>query len=229
MARRPAFWDRLSTEQRKELRDAGSTWSYRTGEIIIQADNQRNLVIIMKGMARVVASATNGGTYIFAIRRQHDVLGELTVLGNSERYARVEAMGPVEGLKLAARQVTGLLRQDPEIREILNAVARERLHEADEHRIMFATARVRPRTAWMLVKLAEQDTPAGCDVPERIDIMISQNDLAGLVGTDRVSVARALDELRKAQIVEKPTTRKKITVVDIGRLRDVAATQSTSG
>jgi CRP/FNR family cyclic AMP-dependent transcriptional regulator len=100
----------------------------------------------------------------------------------------------------------------------MTAVVVGRLREADRRRAELSTAGVLARTAGVILDFAEES--AGSEGrPIRLDI-ISQVDLAGLVGTSRESVVRALAELREGGAVA--TARGSVTVLDLARLRTVA-------
>jgi CRP/FNR family transcriptional regulator, cyclic AMP receptor protein len=216
---RRAFWMRLDDRERAALCAAGRIRNYRAGEAIIRAvDPDRSVFVILNGAARVVAGARNGRAAILAIRGPGEIVGELAALDDGPRSATVEAAGPVRGLALGPARFAAALREHPRIMGLIASVAMDRLREADRRRVEFSTASVLPRTAAVILEFAEkQGPPAGC--PLRLDIF-SQADLAGLVATSRESIARALAALRTTGAIT--TARGSITILNMGRLRDVA-------
>jgi CRP-like cAMP-binding protein len=129
----------------------------------------------------------------------------------------VVAVGRVQGLVLSPGGLRSVLQHHPRIMTLMTALVAQRLREADRRRVELATAGVLSRTASVILEYAEartDDSP-----PVRLDI-ISQVDLAGLIGTSRESVGRALAGLRDRGAVT--TARGAIIVLDLGRLRAVA-------
>jgi CRP/FNR family cyclic AMP-dependent transcriptional regulator len=226
MASHRTFWTELDANERATLLKFGHAGEYGSGDTLIQANStEKNIVIILKGNVRVVADPGNGRAATLAIRGPGEVVGELAVLDGEPRYAAVKATGPVSGLKLRYSEISEAMMKHPRIQKLLTAVVTERLREADRRRVAIATLGVVPRTAAIIFEFANRETLADGGRPiggRPIDLdIISQADLAGLVGTSRESLARALHVLRINGIIK--TARGKITVLDIRRLSDMIA------
>jgi CRP-like cAMP-binding protein len=90
-----------------------------------------------------------------------------------------------------------------------------RLREADRRRAEFGSYRTLARVAHLLADLAAVPEPP---VTGAVAVRLSQQDIAGLVGASRESVARALATLRTRGLLA--TGRGTITVVEPSVLRD---------
>jgi CRP/FNR family transcriptional regulator, cyclic AMP receptor protein len=220
MAGSRAFWTLLDDHERTALEAVGHIRKYQSGETLIQAaSTDRSLVVILDGSARVVADAGNGRVAVLAIRGRGEIVGELATLDGRPRYATVTAASPVRGLLLRHSAFSGVAKSHPRIMELLADVAIERLREADRRRVQYATTSVLSRTAAIIMEFAEKEPGVAGD-PIHLDI-VSQADLAGLAATSRESITRALADLRGRGIIS--TTRGRITILDIGLLRGLAA------
>lgn len=117
--------------------------------------------------------------------------GELALLDGGPRSASVVALEPVEALTLDRAPFIATLEGHPEVAGSLLAVLGDRLRRTDEliQDILFLD--LPARLAKQLLALAEGH---GVRTPEglRLDLRLSQSDLAGMVGATRESVNRCL-------------------------------------
>jgi CRP-like cAMP-binding protein len=91
-----------------------------------------------------------------------------------------------------------------------------RLRDADRKRAEFAAQDSMGRVAARIVELAERfGAPAEAGV--RIDLPISQEELAGWTGCSREAVSKALQAMRRVGWIE--TQRRSITALDLDALR----------
>jgi CRP-like cAMP-binding protein len=213
------FWQQLDSQQRAVLRTAGRSRDYQAREVIIHAGSQdRHAVVLLKGRARVMADTRSGRGAILALRGPGDIVGELPVLDGGPRSATVEAIDQVRGLILEPAGFRTVLQLHPGILNLLTAVVAGRLREADRRRAELSTVGVLARTAAVLLDLAGECAVA-TGQPVHVPIG-SQADLAGLAGTSRESIVRALAGLRQRGAVR--TGRGSVTILDIAQLRALA-------
>src|SRR6202035_3878767 len=95
-----------------------------------------------------------------------------------------------------------------------------RLRVSDRRNVEFVALDSVGRVARRLVELAEQFGVAGGDGTVRIDVPITQDDLAGWTGSSREAVSKALHTLRGRAWIA--TGRRSITVTDLAGLRSRA-------
>jgi len=93
-----------------------------------------------------------------------------------------------------------------------------RLRTSDRRRVEFGAYGTTRRVARLLVDLAADGRPSGTTVVLRSGL--TQDDLAGMVGASRESVARALATLRTLGFVS--TGRREVAVLDLTALRGFA-------
>lgn len=213
------FWQQLDSQQQALFRAIGRIRDFGPREVIIHAARQdSHAVVLLKGRARVIADTRSGRGAILALRGPGDIVGELPVLDGGPRSATVEAVDRVQGLVLDPVGLRSILQLYPKVMSIMTSVVAGRLREADRRRAELSTAGVLARTAAVILDFAEEFTWTEGQ-PIHLDI-ISQVDLAGLVGTSRESVVRALADLRERGVLA--TARGSVTVLDLARLRAAA-------
>jgi CRP/FNR family transcriptional regulator len=175
-------------------------------------DRERHVELVVLGLIRVHASAPDGRTLTVRYCRAGALMGVMSL------YVDAFAM-PATTQALVA---TDLLTFDPvALRRMADRdarVARALLRELSERAAMFvaeiggsAFSTVRQRVARHLLDLATAQDPA----PGLVAV-ITQDGLAGAVGTAREVVVRALRELRRDGLVE--TRRGLIGILEPERL-----------
>jgi CRP/FNR family cyclic AMP-dependent transcriptional regulator len=195
----------LLERARRQLVPAGRTL-HRAG------DGERHVELVVRGLVRVNAKASDGRTLTMRYCRVGALMGVMSL------YVEPFVM-PASTQALVE---TDLLTFDPgALRRLADhdaRVARALLLELSERAATFAAeiggsafSTVRQRVARHLLDLATPQYPG-----TQLVAVITQDGLAGAVGTAREVVVRALRELRHDRLVE--TRRGGITVLEPERL-----------
>ena len=214
-----AFLDRLGPADRDVVLSAGRPRHYRAGEtILVAGDPGGFVVLIIEGRAKVTAPSPTGTEAVLSLRGPGDLVGELTAIDDepTPRVATVVALDPVVCRVVRAEDFRAILAGHAAIAlELLRMVA-SRLRTSDRRVVEFGAYDITRRVAQLLADMAEEAGPpsgAGTVLPGGL----SQDDLAGLVGGSRESVARALAALRSVGFVS--TGRRQVVVHDVAGLR----------
>jgi CRP/FNR family cyclic AMP-dependent transcriptional regulator len=203
-----AFLDRLGPADRAMVLSAGRPRQYRAGEtIFIAGDPGGFVVLITEGRAKVTAPSPTGTETVLSVRGPGDLIGELTAIDDepTPRVATVVALDPVVCRVVRAGEFRSILAGHAAIALELLRMLAARLRSSDRRLVEFGSYDVTRRVARLLADMA--DTGG-----------LSQDDLAGLVGGSRESVARALAALRALGFVS--TGRRRVVVLDLPGLRD---------
>jgi CRP-like cAMP-binding protein len=179
-------------------------------------DESDRIVIVLKGRLKVYSSTADGREVVFAFRGPGDILGELSAVDGRPRSASVAALEPVEVLFVAAVDFRAFLKRQPRVALVLLEMISWRLRDADRKRVEYAAFDSVGRVAARLVELS-QDHGQPAEEGVAITLPISQDELAGWVGSSREAVSKALHVLRELGWVE--TRRRRITVLDPEALR----------
>lgn len=195
--RAQTFWATLLPEELKALQRAGASWTFRTGQVILeQGDLSRHALLLVDGAAKVSVVSENGREVLLAVRGPGELIGELAAMTGLPRTARVTALGQVRAFALPVAMLEEVLRRHPRMANVLLGVVAARLEESDRRRVEVAAHPVRMRVAARIVDLAEQfgePTREGI----RISAHLSQQDLADWTSASREAVARAFQRLRE--------------------------------
>jgi CRP/FNR family transcriptional regulator, cyclic AMP receptor protein len=211
------FWALLGERERALLLASGQQRRVGAGRRLFEEGRPApTLVVILQGRVKVSSIDQRGERRLLALRGEGDLLGEMAGLIGGSRTATVTAIDEVRALAIDREEFERLWRKEA---AILGAVVRalvHRIEQADRSRIDLldeAPLRVR-RLLTDLVDRFSLPEPGGA---RRIDVALTQEDLAGLAFTSRGVVATVLRELREQGLVR--TGRRELVVTDVDALR----------
>ncbi|HEX5501734.1 MAG TPA: Crp/Fnr family transcriptional regulator [Thermomicrobiales bacterium] len=190
--RRVPFLAILPEPDLARLAEQAHPRQYRAGATIFHREDPGfNLHILRRGRVKLVLASPEGREVTVGLLRPGDFFGEMALLDGGPRSASVVALEAVETVTLERPPFVAVLEQHPEVSSALLAVLGDRLRRTDEllQDILFLD--LPARLAKQLLGLGEEH---GHPVPEglRLDLHLSQSELAGMVGATRESVNRCL-------------------------------------
>ena len=211
------FLGSLGAQEVEDLTAVARTRRYRRGATLIGEGMRPDLVVVLlSGRVKVTSASTGGEEALLAVRGPGDLLGELSALDGQPSSATVSALDPVEALVVSADGFRAFLQAHPEAALRLLELLTRRLRDADRKRVEFGAYDTVGRVASRLVELSQRfGQPTGQGV--RIALPLTQEELAGWVGSSREAVSKALRWMRARGWVE--TRRKAIVVLDLDALR----------
>jgi CRP-like cAMP-binding protein len=178
-----------------------------------QGDVAAHVVVLVSGRVKALRIAADGSVLVLAVRGPGEILGDITVLGGGARSATVIAVDRCETRIIAAERFILLVRS-LRLESQLFGRAMSRILEGDAWRAELAALPAAPRIARTLLRLAVSNP----DGPP--DVNLDQTELGQAAGLARSTVAAELARLRERGIVT--TTRRRIVITDLGRLRSLA-------
>jgi CRP-like cAMP-binding protein len=175
-----------------------------------------DVIVVLEGRVKLFAAGAGGREVVLAIRGAGELIGEMAVLGGIRRTATGVAVDTVEVGSISGGEFRAFLTEHPDVGLVLIRMLVRRLAEADRDRIDLATHDSIGRVAKRLLELAaDHGVPA--EVGRRIDLSLSQDELASWTGATRETVSRALRLMRALGWIT--TDRRAITVLDPAALR----------
>ncbi|MGH9138735.1 MAG: Crp/Fnr family transcriptional regulator [Acidimicrobiales bacterium] len=178
------------------------------------------VLIITDGRVKAFVTTPDGHEVLLSLRGPGELVGELAALDEAggPRTATVTAVIATAGRIIPGSALRRFLEERPRAAAALLRQLASRLVEADRRRVDFGAYGTTRRVARLLVELADVhgvEDAAGVGVELRL--ALSQDELAGLVGASRESIARALATLRQHGLVT--TARHRIGIGDLDALR----------
>lgn len=191
--RRVPFLAILPDDELAGLAERMRPRQYRAGTIIFHQDDPgTTLHIITGGLVKLVLASPEGREVTVGIVGAGDFFGDLSLLDGGPRSASAVTLEPTETLTLDREPFVAILARHPEVANGLLTTLGNRLRRTDAliQDILFLD--LPGRIAKQLLALAdERGVRQGGGV--RIDLRLSQTELASIIGTTRESVNRCLN------------------------------------
>ena len=193
---------------------------YQRGEVIFHQDDPADRMhIILEGTVRISISSEDGREKDLALLQAGDNFGEMALLDGSNRSATATVVEPAVTLALYRQDFMDFLKDHPEVVAKTTSLLTQRLRHANQMLGDLAFLDVPTRLAKQLLDLAE-DFADDALSQEPIEVPLSQDDLARLVGASRETVSRVLTSYRRLGIVS--TSHRRVTILDRSALERMA-------
>ena len=177
--------------------------SLKKGEALFRkGDEGTSLYIVKSGSVKIVLPSDMGDEVTPAILSEGDVFGEMALLDGMPRSADVVALESSELLALNQKDFLAFLKgNETAIQSILSFLSMQ-LRKTDDlledaHFLNIST-RLARRLVELSKKYGHQKEEGG---PIQIDLRLTQNDLASIVGATRESINKELRILREKGLV----------------------------
>ena len=208
---RVPFLAALPPEDREELAASVSRRHLRKGDIIFQRDDPgHSLFIVERGAVRIYVPSPQGMDLTLAVLGRGDFFGDLSLLDGRPRSASASVSTDATLLMLERSDFIALLTQRPTAAMAVLAAVAGRLRETDEMASDLAFLDVAGRLAKRLLDLASAHGVKR-DGGVLIDLAVTQEDLANMIGVTRESVNRNLSEFQTLGLISKQGRRIVVT------------------
>ena len=188
-------------------------------EILHAGSPGDEVFLVLAGRVRVVAYGVDRREVVLAVRGPGELIGEMVALGAGRRTATAVALDEVEAGFLRGPELVGFLREHPDAAVVVIRMVVRRLVEATRDVVDLATQDSVGRLAKRLLDLSASHGTVHAD-GTRIELALTQDELARWTGATRETVSRALRLMRQLGWVS--TDRRTITVLDPAALRQRA-------
>jgi CRP/FNR family transcriptional regulator, cyclic AMP receptor protein len=207
------FWSALGEPAAAELAGLAAMRTFARGQALFHEGQLADRVLILRaGRVKVTATTSNGREVVLAFRGPGELLGEQAAFDGLPRSATISAVERVEALSLSAEAFRSFLAAHPSVSLTLLGMLSRRLRDADAKRIEFTAFTTIERVAARLLELSERFGLQEEGGSLRIELPLSQEELAGATGASIESVGRALQTMRSLKCIE--TRRREIRVLD---------------
>jgi CRP/FNR family cyclic AMP-dependent transcriptional regulator len=184
--------------------------------LFTEGDLGERVFMIESGWVTLRTHGPEGEEMILALRGPGEVVGEMSAFDGAPRTATAVAVGQVQAVVAPARTIAGVLERDVAAANDFARILARRLRESDRQRLEYTVLDTLARVARRLLDLAErfgEDTPEGV----KVELPLSQEELASWCGSSRESTVKALRTLREVGALT--TGRRQVTLHDVDGLR----------
>ncbi|MFT8315303.1 MAG: Crp/Fnr family transcriptional regulator [Clostridium sp.] len=211
----PVF-SQLSENILEEILKLQSTKKYKKGEIIFfEGDKGEAFFFVKSGKVKIYKTSLDGRDITLNILGEGSIFAEVTLFNDVSYPATVETMENSEIGIILNKDIEKMILSNNELALQIIKVLSKRLYRSQKTIKDMAFSDTYNRTSRTLLDLCERhgkETKTGIE----IDIDITRQDIANMVGTSRETVSRIISDLKKEGVVD--TSAKKIIIIDKGEL-----------
>lgn len=216
---------RVDPGERRILLALGHGVAYPAGQITIhESDTSDFVLLLLGGTVKVTAHARDGRDTLLAVRMAGDLVGELAGIDQQPRTASVTACGRVIARYILRSELLDCTKNHPAIGLAVSASVVAKLRTATGRIVDFTGCDVRVRLARILRHLALTYSRPG---QRRVELPLSQPEMATLVGAAGSSIQKALRSLRAAGAIS--TGYRRVAILDLDLLARIAAEAAPQG
>ena len=221
--RRVSYFASVPAAELDRLATKCTARSFAPGELLFQEGERcRALFVIAEGLVELSQISVRGREQVFHTEGPGATLAEAPLFDGGGYIASAVALEPTRALLVARADVVALCRRHPAVAlAMLTTMARRVRHFAS----IVSDLAFRPvteRLARYLASAGERAPVSGA----RIDLGLTQSQLAARLGTVRELVARAFAELERSGVIARHRSR--ITIRNPDRLMAIARGERTS-
>jgi CRP/FNR family transcriptional regulator, cyclic AMP receptor protein len=202
MIRRVPLFATLSESEFQSIQHAFVVKNYRKNQIIfLEEETGTYMYIVLAGKIKVTKTNSNGKEILLAIHQSGDFFGEMALLDGKTSPATVSAMEDCRVATVSASDFQALVMKNEKIvRQIIQVLCgRLRQSWAELQRLSYGSAESRIKSGlWELGRRHGVQDARGTI----INLKITHQELAEMVGTARETVTRMLAALQKQQVIE---------------------------
>lgn len=214
---RVSFFSELDGPSLQQISQAMRKRTFRAGEAIFHRDDPGQVLYVIKeGRVRIRLTSAEGQEVALAVFGPGDSFGEMSILDSQPRSADAIAIDKVEVFTLQRNDFVSVVRAHPEIAVSVMKTLSERIRQANQMVEDLIFLDVYGRVAKKLLDLSKE---YGVETDEgvKIDLRITQQELASMVGASRESVNKVMGYFTDKSYIS--TDKHKITILRIAELQ----------
>ncbi len=189
----------------------------RNALLFLEGDRGEALFVIRQGRVKISKSTADGREQILHMLRDGDIFAEVILFDQGPYPATAEAVDDTSVWLLRCDDMEKLLQTHPLLAVKLLRIMSKRLRQAQLLIRDLALHDAYGRLAGLLLRFIRRE---GKQTKEGIilDLELTRQDIASMIGTSRETVARILSRFQKDGILV--LDRQRITILDAEKLRD---------
>ncbi|MBM7555901.1 Crp/Fnr family transcriptional regulator [Halanaerobacter jeridensis] len=212
------FFSNLEEKEIKEIKEIMRPRKYNEGEIIFFEDEPgEGLFLVKSGKVKLTKMVESGDEQILTIIQPGNVFAEVVLFGNADYPATAVALEDSKLYLIRSKDMEKLIKDKPSIAVKLLDLMSKRLRRAQKLVRDMGLKDTTCRTASLLLYLA-QEYGVKRSNGIRIDLKLTQQELANMIGTTRETISRVLNKFKEKDIIK--TAHKKMIINDLEQLKD---------
>lgn len=208
----------LTLEELETISTQKYCLSFKIGELVYRQNNHLSrFFCIKKGIIKIYKTGPRGRPQIIRFAKKGDIIGYRSVLSKEAACTSAEALTEVSACQISSKNLFELIYNNPSFSMEIMKMACLELGEANDYIMDLAQKTVKERLAEVIIKLTND---FGLDSNNFLQIPLTREDMAGMVGTATESLIRQLAELKSDMLIESKG--RKIKIMNIDELKRIA-------
>ena len=200
---------------RKDIPDGGGRKLFKKGDhVFVEGEHANGLFCVITGKVKIVRLGEGGKEQIVRLAGMLDVIGYRALLAGQQYHASAIALEDTVVGYVPKKVFFEILNNDPEMSMKMMRLLSEDLDHSEITRVDIATKSVKERVAELLLLL--KDVYGTKEDEKTLDVRLSREDLASMVGAAKEVVIRALALLKDEFLIRSKG--KEITLLDVSGL-----------
>jgi CRP-like cAMP-binding protein len=213
----PLFAD-ISLNNRAQIVGAARERQFSRGQTIyIEGDHQRQVILLTSGSAKMIQCGLDGAAVILRLCGPGQLVGTLGVSLQAKYRSTSQAVTKCSALVWESTVFESLASRYPSLRLNVAYILYKQLEDMEDRFREISTERVASRLSRQVLRLVEQ---VGIQCNGSVEIKITREELAQLIGTSLYTVSRLLSAWDRQEIVT--TRREGFSVNNLKALAELA-------
>ncbi len=205
-----SIFKHLTSEELEQLNLEKTVEHFKRGSVIYRETNRINgCYCIQKGIIKVFKTGIDGKEQIIRFAQPGDIIGFRSVLSNELACTTAEVLDDALICYIPSGTLIHLVKNNGNFSMELMQITCKELGEANAYITDIAQKTVRERLAEILIHLKND---FGLDDNKILQISLTREELANIVGTATESVIRLLSEFKQDRLIE--LNGRKIRILD---------------
>ncbi|AFS78852.1 transcriptional regulator, Crp/Fnr family [Gottschalkia acidurici 9a] len=202
--RKVPLFKNLSNDVLKDIASVAKERIYKKGNIIISEGNKSNdIYIIKEGKVKVYKTSSTGKNVILDIKGSGSVLAGTTLFSDSLNPATIMTIEDSLVYTLKNSDLENLIRNNSDLALDFIKILSNELHNSQEKITNIALNDTYVRVAKLLLTLSSKHgIDSNDDNTLKLDLNLTREELASLIGTSRETISRALSQFSKENIID---------------------------
>ncbi len=200
LTRHKTVFRHLFSEDINNIMSEKSCNYYKRGNIIFSEGNRgTGIFCVHKGIIKMFKTGVDGKEQIIRFAKPGHIIGYRSILSNEPACTTAKAIEDAILCFIPAKTLINLVHKNPDFSMELIKLSCKELGDANKFILDIAQKSVRERLAEVLLLLKET---FGLDENSTLQVALTREELANIVGTATESVIRLLSEFKADKLIE---------------------------
>ncbi len=215
------IFSELDEEQLRRIAPLVSVHRFAEKQVIyMPSDPRARLYAILGGRVKLTQVSPEGKEFVLCILGEGDVFGELCLFDEGPQSTLATALEDAEIITVRCSDLAKFMAEEPSVVTALGKHVGERIRTLEQKLSDFVFKDVAQRLAGLIVDLAYDYGKQGSSAEYIVEIKLTHQDLAGLIGSTRETTTTVLNQFRDKKLID--FQRGRITIRDINALEKTA-------